>query len=97
MKSKKKGGAEGFIVGTIITLVAFSDWQCIDALCFPKPAIKQNYYVPEQHYYIRILNAVTMSKEIFMELQAKLIPLLCRTIDKKVSGDRQQILEADSR
>ena len=41
---------------------------------------------------IRTRNAVTIGGDA-AELQAKLIPLLCRTIDKKVSGDRQQILK----
>lgn len=90
MKSKK-GGAEGFIVGTIITLIAFFLIGGLLMRFASQTSDKEAELLCQNSIAIRARNAVTIGGDA-AELQAKLIPPLCRTIDKKVSGSREQIL-----
>lgn len=91
LKRSKKGLAPEFIVGTMITLIAFFLIGVMLMRFTSHTSDKEAELLCQNSIAIRAQSAVQI-KGSAADIQAKLVPPLCRTIDKKVSGSREQIL-----
>lgn len=89
MKSKK-GDAAAFIVGTMITLIAFFLIAGVLVRFTAKSSDKEAELLCQNSIALRARSAVKIGGTTGFE--TKLVPPLCRTIDKKVSGTREQML-----
>ncbi len=89
MKSKK-GDAAAFIVGTMITLIAFFLIAGMLVRFTAKTSDKEAELLCQNSIALRARSALQIGK--LAGIEVKLVPPLCRTIDKKVSGSREQIL-----
>ena len=89
MKSKR-GDAAAFIVGTMITLIAFFLIAGVLVRFTAKSSDKEAELLCQNSIALRVRSALQIGESAGIE--AKLVPPLCRTINKKVSGTREQIL-----
>lgn len=89
MKSKR-GDAAAFIVGTMITLIAFFLIAGMLVRFTAKTNDREAELLCQNSIALRARSALQIGK--LAGIEAKLVPPLCRTIDKKVSGSREQIL-----
>ena len=86
----KKGDTASFIVGIMLTLIAFFLIGGLLLRFTSQTDDKEAELLCQNSIALRAQSAIRVGN--LAGIEAKLVPPLCRTIDKKVSGEREQIL-----
>jgi hypothetical protein len=98
-KTNKKGVTAGFLVGVMITLITFvliavtiqnfasqADEKAIENICFDSVSLRARTALQ-----INTGDEVDDDDIDLIEATVKAVPVLCKTIDKEISGNREEI------
>lgn len=91
MLKNKRGLTASFIIGMMITLVAFVLISGVLLRFTSKASDKEAEVLCQNSIALRAKSALSVKHEL-LSAEIKLVPPLCQTIDQKIKGNRQQIL-----
>jgi len=92
LKSTKKGMEAGFLVALIITIVGGMIVGGVVMRFMSTATDKEAENLCHDSIALRARTAIT-SEGKFIAADVKTVPVLCKTIDKKIDGDREQLKE----
>ncbi len=87
----KKALTASFIIGMMITLIAFVLISGVLLRFMSKSSDVEAEVLCQNSIALRAKSAFHL-KSSLVEAELKMVPALCKTIDKKITGNRQQIL-----
>src|SRR3989338_11616131 len=88
MKISKKAMSAGFLVAVIIVILSFMLIAGTIAGFFADAEEKEAEQLCQSSVSLRATAAISLGKGA---IEARLSPLLCKTIEKEISGDRNEV------